>query len=249
MVCRLIKFLFLLIIILSFFSFETKQTNRSDNVTDNKSDNFFDIFSPSNLSGINVKNNSKNEISKIKEFTLYGIINTKNVKAVIIKPKRITSEIRELRNRRGYIILHLKDKIYKYELVKIEKNIAFFKKDEKILKLSVFNEEKKDRVRVASKTNGPKVIAQPPSGAINPFIKNVVNKKTLSKNKKGKVVIFNKKNKKKIFNKKSSNIIKHKTGKKNIKNPFLELLERAKKNNKNSVAPPENPFLKLLRNR
>ncbi len=247
MKCRLNKFLILFLLLFIFSSFEIKAKNNPQ-TKDNKSEKFFDIFSPDNLKGENNKNSTdKNNIDKINDFTLYAVINTDKLKEVLVKPKRITKDINKLRNKRGYITLHINDKIYKYQLIKIEKNLAYFKKGEKILKLSVFNEEKHDRIKVANKNNGPEVIAQPPVGGKNVKL---ISQKNNKANIKKPLLILNKKNKKGAVKKSNNNNTNKTKNNKKIKNPFLELIEKARKQEGGtSGTNTPNPFLQLLRHK
>jgi hypothetical protein len=246
---KLSKFAILIILLFLFAGFETKTIENEKITKDNQTESFFDIFSPDNLKGINSEKLQKNDLSKINEFTLYAIINTEKVKKVIIKPKKPTKEVKEFKNRRGYVILNLNDKIYDYQLIKIANNIAFFKQGEKILKLSVFNEEKKDRKRIAEKNNGPQVIAPPP--LVPPAsVKFKTTKKTNSNIRKKSANGSKKTNTKKS---KISNITNKNTTtiQKKAANPFLELIKKAKttKSNKPNNTPTKNPFLQLFKHK
>ena len=231
MIWKLSRFAILFFLCCILFGF-------SDNKSDNKSANFFDIFSPDNLNLDSVSNDKK-KAEIVQAFTVYGIINSKKVQKVFIKPKIRNLETKKLLNSRGYIVLALGDKFHNYQLIKIEKDTAIFKNNEKIVKLSVFNEEKKDRPISNVKSSGPKIITENPT--VLPAKTNNI-KKVNNKKKNGFTVIN--KNKKPVIHKKpSKNIHKNKSI------SFFELIKKAKKNRQNGNKPVENPFLKLFQHK
>ena len=197
------------------------------------------LFDPSILEN---KKNSSQKSSPAPDFILYGIINTGKVKKVLLKPKRLTPKIKDKLNKRGYIVLNLNEEVDGIKFIGIDNNSAIFKKGENIVKLDVFEEPKADRPKISQKNSqGPLIISSKPQKIatqkreITPV--KVLNKPTYKNQRKPQVPQVVK-----------SKVTKPKRTSHRPINPFIELLRRAAKQNRNkSTQPVENPFLMLLR--
>ncbi len=196
------------------------------------------LFDPSILE--NAKVNEKSKKSQNIDFILYGIIDSGNVKKVIIKPKFITPNIKKYLNKRNYIELSVNQEVQGIKLIKIDNDTAVFKKGDSIVTLKVFQEPKNDRKALSFNSNSSPLI-------INTIPQNISSKKGKKINQpKSKTIHF-----KTVTPKRSIKKAKvKKNAKKPVVNPFLELLKGRKgvhviKNNPSK--PTTNPFLELIK--
>ncbi len=238
MVLNLIKYIILLFLLFLSYGFQS----------DNSSKDFFDIFSPKNTeSGLVDGQNSNQKVETVNDFTVYGVINSKDIKKVYLKPKLVNPEIKALLNSRGYVVLKLGEKINNYQLIEVNKDTAIFKNNQKVIKLAAFVGEKNDRPAVVAHQEA-QIIATPEKAPVAPQpapVKTVDAAKKIEK-KDGFEVIGDKAKDSKKTEKSSKD---ENTKDDNTKNSgksvsFVDLIKNAQKNNQG--APTENPFLQII---